>query len=306
LAHRGRLTEYSSIIYETWEPNHDAKLVDIIEHMRNNVFICRFRAPIESTDRTWVGWCGIPAAEMDKDVARYFHQRTKSVDSFDIAKVSMGTTFEDHRGIVRRGSVVAEDYVIGTYTSQAEFLKPGTASPWKGEVYVPKKGMPAYKLVDYEGERGQNVVASIETASEAQKAHEKESEATMTVVFSRRIRFYKESMLAELWLPNGEAYFEGQPLHILAYQVKGEDQSYDLQFRVRNSETHYCHFHGRMNKDLTHGRFHIKRQPITKWVSDLQFGDIWSDPSPTADGAKATGLRSLSLRSHHRCFGTQC
>jgi hypothetical protein len=218
------------------------------------------------------------------------------MDSFDIAEVSMGTTFEDLRVIVRLGSVIAEDYVLRTYTCQAEFLKPGGASPWAGEVYIPKKDVPGYKLADDEGEHGQSGIASIETVSEAKIAHEKEAEAMMTVVFPRRITFHRESMLAELWLPNGEAYFEGQPTHILAYQVEGDDRSFDLQFRVKDSETAYWRFHGRMHKDLTNGRFHTKRAPVSKWVSDLQFGAVWSDPTgDESDDEIEQGLQDMQV-----------
>jgi hypothetical protein len=198
LAHRGRLVENSGIIYETHEPNHNATLAAIIEHTRNHIFTCNFRVQIEGVTKSWVGWCGIPAAEMDRDVANYYHGRTRRMDGFDIAEVSMGTTFEDLRGIVCLGGVVGEDYVLGTYACQAEFFKFGTASPWAGQVYVPKKDVPGYKLVDYEGEQGQNVSTSIETVSEAQKAHEKEAETMMTVAFPRHIRIHLETMSIEL------------------------------------------------------------------------------------------------------------
>jgi hypothetical protein len=268
LAHRGRFAENCGIIFETHEPNHNATLAAIIEHRRNDIFICNFRVQIEGVTKSWVGWCGIPAAEMDRDVANYYHRRTRRMDGFNIAKVSMGTTFEDLRGIVRLGSVVGEEYVLGTYTCQAEFFKFGTASPWAGQVYVPKKDVPGYKLVDYEGEKGQDVAASIETVSEAQTAHEKEA----------------ETMLIELWSPSGEHCYEDQPTHILAYAIEGDDQILELHFRVKDiSETAYWHFHGRMDRDLTHGRFQTGWTPVAKAESDLQFGAVWSDPTVGGD-----------------------
>jgi hypothetical protein len=294
LAHHGRLVENSGIIYGTHEPNHNATLAAIIEYRRNGIFICTFRVQIEGINKSWVGWCGIPAAEMDRDVANYYHGRTRLMDGFDIAEVSMGTTFEDLRGIVRLGSVVGEDYVLGTYTCQAEFFKFGTASPWAGQVYVPKKDVPGYKLVDYEGEQGQNVVASVETVSEAQKAHEKEAETMMTVAFPRHIRIHRETMLIELWSPSGEHCFEDKPTHILVYAIEGDDQVLELHFRVKDvSETAYWHFHGRMDRDLTHGRFQIGWTPVAKAESDLEFGAVWSDP--TVGDEIEQGLRDIQI-----------
>jgi hypothetical protein len=294
LAHRGRLVENSGIIYETHEPNHNATLTAIIEHTRNNIFTCNFRVQIEGITKSWVGWCGIPAAEMDRDVANYYHGRTRRMDGFDTAEVSTGTTFEDRRGIVRLGSVVGEDYVLGTYTCQAEFLKPGVMSPWAGQVYVPKKDVPGHKLVDYEGEQGHNVVTSIEIVSKAQIAHEKEAETTMTVAFPRHIRIHRETMLIDLWSPSGEHCFEDQPTHILAYAIKGDDQVLELHFRVKDiSETAYWHFHGRMDRDLTHGRFQTGWTPVAKAESDLQFGAVWSDP--TVGGEIEQGLRDIQI-----------
>ena len=73
-------------------------------------------------------------------------------------------------GKVRLGRVAGEDYSPGTYTCQAEFGDFEAVNPWEAEVYVPKKHVPDYKLVDWEGE--QNAVASIETSGKESEMNE--------------------------------------------------------------------------------------------------------------------------------------
>jgi hypothetical protein len=88
--------------------------------------------------------------------------------------------------------VVDENYMPGTYTCEAEFGLFGGVNPWVAELYVLKKHVPDYKLVDWEGE--QNAVASIETSDEKPSMHEHETYQRHTVLFFLYIEDHQEQM----------------------------------------------------------------------------------------------------------------
>lgn len=291
LAHQGRSS--SSIVQETAEYTHYARLT-AIERMRNDVFTCLINVDIEGITESCKAYCEIPASDMSLDVARAYRSRIMKFENFSLEYVSKGTTFENLSGMARLGSVQAEDYLRGTYTCKMEFCKIGAVNPWAGEVYVPKKHVPEYKLVDYKGERDH--IASIQTSSEEQTAHEEEIRARCTVEFSRKVRKHREQMSADFWTSDGKNCFEEQTTQILAYEVN--DKFIDLQFRARKDESSWWHFHGRMHRGLTHGRFHSEPEPVPNMESDAVFGIHWSDRREDAKTQRR--LQKLRVRNRRQ------
>jgi hypothetical protein len=272
LAHQGRFPEYSHIAWSTAEPDHNATLT-AIAYEEEGAFVCHIEIRLEDTAETCTGFCRVQVVEMDSDISRYYRKRSNQTEDFKIEEVSKDTSLA---GKVRLSSVKGEDYFPGTYTCRAEFGRFGAPNSWGAEVYVPKKYVPGYKLVDWEGE--QSVIPSIETGGEESEDHD-EDQATRrhTVEFSRRIDTHREQMLTTFWSTDGEDYCERVQTQILAYEF--HDEHIYLEFRVRQCEASWWHLHGYMHRELTHGRFHISPSPIPNVQSDAQFDMDQMDPA---------------------------
>lgn len=209
LAHQGRFSRRSTIPFFTAEMDHDATLTAITGE-EDGVFVCRINVWIKGTDESCTGLCSVPIAEMDSDVAEYYRKRPEWMDDVELNPVS---------GKVHLGKVAGEDYSPGTYTCQAEFGDFKAVNPWEAEVYVPKKHVPDYKPVDWEGE--QNAVASIETSGKEAEVNEQEPARRHTVEFSRYIETDREQMSVTFWSADGEYYSVRPEAQILAYEYEG-------------------------------------------------------------------------------------
>jgi hypothetical protein len=218
---------------------------------------------------------------MDSDVAEYYRKRPEWTDDVELNPVS---------GKFRLGKVAGEDYSPGTYTCQAEFGDFEAVNPWEAEVYVPKKHVPDYKLVDWEGE--QNAVASIETSGKETEVNEQEPARRHTVEFSRYIETDREQMSVTFWSADGEYYSVRPEAQILAYEYEGSHIY--LEFRLRQCEASWWHFHGRMDQGLTHGRFKISSSAVPNIESNAHFGMGWMDRSIESDTSRE--IRELRER----------
>lgn len=279
----GRQSETSLISYATWERedyDNTARL-RTIKHEQDGMFTCHISVQMTNTKVSCVGYCKIPVGDMDGDIAGYFRTRTKRVKGqkqtkkekrangeFDIEEVSMGTTFEDLSGIVRLGRVIGEDFILDSYTLEAESAHPAATVAWRGEVYVPKERVPEYKLVNHTGKRVS--VASTETVSEETKADEEALEGSCTVSFSRPVQVGGvDRMPASFWMPDGEACIESDEAHIVAYPL--DDEHIEMHIRVRQDDETWWHMHGSMHKELTNGRFVLVPEAFTNHQSDVFF-----------------------------------
>ena len=269
LAHQGRFSRRSTIPFFTAEMDHDATLTAITGE-EDGVFVCRINVWIKGTDESCTGLCSVPIAEMDSDVAEYYRKRPEWLEEVGLKHVS---------GKVRLGKVMGEDHSPGTYTCEAEFGLFDAVDPWEAEMYVPKKHVPDYKLVDWEGEK--NAVASIETSGKESEMNEQEPARRHTVEFSRYIETDREQMSVTFWSADGEYYSVRPEAQILAYEDEGSHIY--LEFRLRQCEASWWHFHGRMDRGLTHGRFNISSSPVPNIESNAHFGMGWMDRSIESD-----------------------
>lgn len=280
LAHQGRFSRRSGIPFFTAEMDHDATLTAITRE-EDGVFVCRINIWIKGTDESCIGLCSVPIAEMDTDVAKYYRKRPEWMEDVELNPVS---------GKVRLGRVAGEDHSPGTYTCQAEFGDFEAVNPWEAEVYVPKKHVPDYKLVDWEGE--QNAVASIEISGKESEMNEQEPARRHTVEFSRYIETDRKQMSVTFWSADGEYHCVRSEAQILAFEDDGP-QIY-LEFRLRQCEESWWHFNGRMDRGLTHGRFDISSSPVPNIESNAHFGMGWMDQSIESDTARK--IRELRER----------
>jgi hypothetical protein len=245
----------------------------------DDAFICRVTINIGNTAESCTGLCRIPNAGMDSGLKEYYRECPDPMEVLELGEVCDTDALS---GLVRLGRVTGEDHIPGTYTCEAEFGLFEDVNPWVAEVYVPKKHVPGYKLVDWEGE--QDAVASIET-----KAPEDEPARLHTVVFSRYIEYHREQMSATVWSADGEYYRLESAVQILAYE-DDSPQIY-LEFRVRKCEASWWHFHGRMDRGLSNGRFNRSRSPVSNIKSNEKFGMGWMDRSIESDAMRK--LREL-------------
>jgi hypothetical protein len=273
LAHQGRFSEISYIRQVTWEPDHDTTLTTIM-YEAEGAFVCRIEMRISNTAEICTGFCKVPVAEMHSDISRYYRLRPSNMDEFVIGDFFR---FRNLAGKVRLGAVIGEDHCPGTYTCKAEFGIFGAREPHDAEVYVPKRHVPNYKTVDWEGEH--DAVPSIETGGgeEIKDRGEEQTARRHTVEFSRRIEASHEEMPATFRSVGGEDYIENAQTQIIAYEFK--DEHIYLEFRVRKCEASWYHLYGHMHRELNHGRFHILPSPISNVQSDAQFDMSPMDPA---------------------------
>lgn len=257
LAHQGRFSARSGIPFWTAEMGHDAILTAITRE-EDGAFVCRISMHLQNTAEVCTGFCRIPIAEMNSDVAEYYRKRPSWMEDVGLVELL---------GKARLGRVMGEDHSPDTYTCEAEFGLFEEVNPWEAEVYVPKKHVPDYKLVDWEGE--QNAVASIETSDKDSEVNEQEPARRHTVEFSRHIEAHREQMSVTFWSADGEYYRVRPEVQILAYEHAGP-QIY-LEFRARQCDASWWHFHGRMDRGLTHGRFNISPSPVPDVESNAHF-----------------------------------
>ena len=282
LAHRGDFSGQSTIPYYTAERSHGAHLAGITGE-DDGVFTCDVVIQIRNTAESCTGICNVPVAEMDSNLTQCHRKHCEQSEDVDMEKAHQGCTCETPTGKVRLGRVIGEDKSPGTYTCEAEFGRFGAANPWVAEVYVPKKHVPGYKLVDWEGE--QNAVASIETSSEDSEAPEQEPARRHTVEFSRRIENHQEQMSATFYSLDGTDDRLQDGVQILANEFDGAHMY--LEFRVREDDASWWHFHGCLDRGLTHGRFYISSSAIPNKQSDEKFDKDWTERpiQPTVFGA---------------------
>lgn len=280
LWHQGRQSNVSPICFATQEHDHEAKL-QTIKHEMNEMFTCHITVQLADTSVSCIGFCNVPVDDMDKDIAVYFRTRTKPTKGekltkkekrakaeFNIEEVSMGTALDDVSGLVRLGRVIDEDYILDTYTLEAEFGHRAAKAAWRGEVYVPKELVPQHKLVDHIGE--QNSVSSIETVSEETQAHEEALERSCTVDFSRVVQVGGiDRMPASFWSPDGEECTESEEVHIIASPL--DDEHIELHIRARQDDDSWWHMRGSMHKELTSGRFVIVPETFSNYESEVYF-----------------------------------
>lgn len=278
LAHKGRFSARSLVRWFTVESNHKANMMAIMQE-EDGAFICRMNIKVAETAESCDGVCIIPHAEIDSRLAEYYRTLPNDAKRLELGEVC---NIDALSGLVRLGRVTGEDEMPGTYTCEAEFGQFDAVNPWKAEVYVPKKHVPGYKLVDWEGE--QNPVASIETSSEESKDQEHAPAQRHTVQFSRFIEEHREQMSIELWSADGERLRTAAGVQILAYELEGPHIY--LEFRMRHREASWWHFHGRMHRGLRHGRFDASSSPFSNIQSDAHFGMGWIDRSIESDTSR--------------------
>ena len=230
LAHQGRFSENSYIRQVTWEPDHDTTLTTIT-YEAESAFVCRIEMRLSNTAEICTGFCKVPVAEMESDISRYYRLRPSNMGEFVIGDFFR---LRNLAGKVRLGAVIGEDHWPGTYTCKAEFGIFGAREPQDAEVYIPKRHVPDYKTVDWEGEH--DAVPSIETGGdeEIKDRGEEQTARRHTVEFSRRIEASHEDMPATFWSVDNEDYIENAQTQILAYEFR--DEHIYLEFRVRNAK----------------------------------------------------------------------
>lgn len=174
-------------------------------------------------------------------------------------------------------------------------------------MYVPKKHMPEYKLVDWEGE--QNAVASIDISDKESEVNDQESARRHTVKFSRYIETHREQMSATFWSADREYYYVGPEAQIIAYDHV--DPQIYLGFRMRQCEISWWHFHGQMDRGLRHGRFNTSSSPIANMDPNAHFRMGGMDRSLEYDTLRE--IRDLReriqrdrLNSKEQCLKQQC
>lgn len=268
LAHQGRFSASSGIPFWTRELNHNAALAAITAE-QDGVFICRIHVQIAFTTDSCTGTCRMPITNLNSGLAEYYRTHSNHVEAFELEEICVPGSLS---GLVRLGRVMSEDESPGTYTCEAEFGSFEADSPWAAKVYVPKKHVPDYKLVDWESE--QNAVTSIESPK-------REPRLRQVVEFSRHIQYHREQMSATIWSNDGDDYALRTVAQILAYEFDGP-QIY-LEFRARQHEATWWHFHGRMNREVKHGQFTLSSLPVPNALSDEKFGVNWTDRSLESD-----------------------
>ena len=165
-----------------------------------------------------------------------------------------------------------------------------------------RRSMCQNKLVDWEGE--QNAVASTEISGKESEMNEMEPARRHTVEFSRYIETDWEQMSVTFWSADGEYCCETPEAHILAYEDDGL-QIY-LEFRLRQCEASWWHFHGRMDRGLTHGRFNISSSPVPNMESNAHFGRGWMDRSVESDTARKIRELREQIQSNRVDSKEQC
>lgn len=262
LAHQGHFSRSSGIPFWTMELNHRAALTAITGE-EEDAFVCRIKIQICDTAQSCTGLCRMPIAYMNSGLAEYYRTHVNHGEPFELGDICDRETLS---GLVRLGKVTDEDHNSGTYTCEAEFGSFEADISWVAEAYVPKKHVPGYKLVDREGE--QNAVASIEPS-------QIETKLRHLVEFSRHIEYDREQMSVTFWSNDGNDHALETVAQILAYEFDGP--IIYLEFRMRQCEDSWWHFHGRMNRELKHGRFTASTWPVPNLQSDGKFGMDWTD-----------------------------
>ena len=276
LAHQGRFSASSDIPSCTAEFDHNATITAITGE-DDGGFVCRIEVQIAFTADSCTGTCRMPVANMNSGLAEYYRTHSNNGEAFELEEVCDP---ESLSGLIRLGRVTDEDHIPGTYTCEAEFGLFEKDSPFVAKAFVPKKHVPGYKLVDWEGE--QSAVASIEMPK-------REPRLRHNVEFSRPIENSREQMSATIWSNDGDDCALRIRVQILAYEFDGP-QIY-LEFRSRQCEATWWHFHGRMNRELKHGRFTISSWPVPNKESDEEFGTDWTDRTTGFDASRR--LREL-------------
>lgn len=234
----------------------------------------------------------MPIANMNSDLAEYYRTHSNHVEAFELGEICDPETLS---GLPRLDRVTDEDHIPGTYTCEAEFGLFEADSPWVAEAYVPKKHVPDYKLVDREGE--QNAVASIEPP-------QREPKLRHLVEFSSHIEYHREQISVIFWSNDGNDYSLETVVQILAYEFDGP--IIYLEFRMRQCEDSWWHFHGRMDRELKHGQFTVALWPVPNALSDETFGKNWTDWSIESDASRKIGELVERTESHRSNSREQC
>jgi hypothetical protein len=145
LAHQGRFSASSDILWWAAELNHKATLTAVTGEDDDDGFICRITIKICGTADSCTGLCRMPIANMNSGLAEYYRTHSNHAEAFELEEICDPETLS---GLVRLGRVTDEDQIPGTYTCEAKFGLLEADNPWVAEVHVPKKHVPGYKLVD--------------------------------------------------------------------------------------------------------------------------------------------------------------
>jgi hypothetical protein len=92
-------------------------------------------------------------------------------------------------------------------------------------------------------------------------------------------------MSVTFWSNDGNGYSLETVVQILAYEFDGP--IIYLEFRLRQCEDSWWHFHGRMDRELKHGRFTVALWPVPNVQSDEKFGMDWADRFIESDAPRS-------------------